>query len=81
MESIRVFFRGSMDFPMNDIFRFCFTFWKPPKRGELGTSWEDDWWHAHFWKTWRILTPLKTNIDTKNDGLENVSPFKHGYVG
>ena len=32
------FFRGSMDFPMNEIFRFCFTFWKPPKKGELGTS-------------------------------------------
>ena len=23
----------------------------------------------------------KSNIDTKNDGLENVSPFKHGYFG
>ena len=26
-------------------------------------------------------TPPKTNIDTKNDGLEDVSPFKHGYFG
>ncbi len=26
-------------------------------------------------------TPPKSNIDTKNDGLENVSPFKHGYFG
>ena len=26
-------------------------------------------------------TPQKTNIDTTNDGLENVSPFKHGYFG
>ena len=25
------------------------------------------------------VAPPKTNIDTKNDGLENVSPFKHGY--
>ncbi len=23
----------------------------------------------------------KPNMDTKNDGLENVSPFKHGYFG
>ena len=23
----------------------------------------------------------RTNIDTKNDGLENVSPFKNGYFG
>ena len=27
------------------------------------------------------FTPPKTNIDSKNDGLENVSPFKHGYFG
>ena len=26
-------------------------------------------------------TPPKSNIDTKNDCLENVSPFKHGYFG
>ena len=26
-------------------------------------------------------TPPKSNIDTKNDGLENVSRFKHGYFG
>ena len=26
-------------------------------------------------------TLLKTNIDPKSDGLENVSPFKHGYFG
>ena len=24
---------------------------------------------------------LKSNMDTKNDGLENVFPFKHGYFG
>ena len=24
---------------------------------------------------------LKSNIDTKNDGLEKVFPFKHGYFG
>ena len=26
------------------------------------------------------VTPPKTNIHTKNDGLEDVSPFKHGYI-
>ena len=26
-------------------------------------------------------TPQKTNIDTKNDCLEDVSSFKHGYFG
>ena len=26
-------------------------------------------------------TPQKSNIDTKHDGLESVSPFKHGYLG
>ena len=26
------------------------------------------------------FTPLKTTIDTKHDGLENVSPFKHGVI-
>ena len=24
------------------------------------------------------ITPRKTNMDTQNDGLEEVSPFKHG---
>ena len=27
------------------------------------------------------ITPPKTNMDTLNDGLEDVSPFKHGYFG
>ena len=27
------------------------------------------------------LRPPKSNIDTKTDGSENVSPFKHGYFG
>jgi len=27
------------------------------------------------------VTPQKTKIDTKNDALEDVSPFKHGYFG
>ena len=27
------------------------------------------------------VTPPKTNIHIKNDGLEDVSPFKHGYFG
>ena len=27
----------------------------------------------------RYTHPPKTNIDTKHDGLENVSPFKYGY--
>ena len=26
-----------------------------------------------------LYTPQKTNIDTHNDGLENVSPFNHGF--
>ena len=25
------------------------------------------------------LTPLKTNMDTQNDGLEKVTPFKYGH--
>ncbi len=25
------------------------------------------------------ITPLKTNMDTQTDGLENVSPFKYGH--
>ena len=28
----------------------------------------------------KTFTPSKFNIDTKNDGLENVSPFKHGVI-
>ena len=28
-----------------------------------------------------MTTPPKTNMDIQNDGLENVSPFKHGYFG
>ena len=28
-----------------------------------------------------MFTAPKSNIDTKNDGLENVSPFKHGNFG
>ena len=28
-----------------------------------------------------LSTPPKFNIDTKNDGLENVCPFKYGYFG
>ena len=27
------------------------------------------------------LPPPKSNIDTKNDGFQNVSPFKYGYFG
>ena len=27
------------------------------------------------------ITPPKTNIDTKINGLEDVSPFDHGYFG
>ena len=26
-----------------------------------------------------MITPPNFDIDTKNDALENVSPFKHGY--
>ena len=28
-----------------------------------------------------VLTPTKSNIDTKNDGFKNASPFKYGYFG
>ena len=28
-----------------------------------------------------MFTALKSKIDTKNDGLENVSRFKHGNFG
>ena len=40
-------------------------------------------WMARFgplWKPWKI-TPPKSNINTKNDGFKNVSPFKYGYFG
>ena len=72
MESIRVFFFvAQWDFPMNEIFRFCFTFWKPQKKAKLELFEK----MPFFWKFWKILTPLKTNIDTKNDGLQHVFPF------
>ena len=29
----------------------------------------------------RYVTPLKTNMDTRNDGWEKVTPFKHGHFG
>ena len=38
------------------------------------------------WATFEVawvekrVTLLKTNIDTKHDGSENVSPFKHGVI-
>ena len=28
-----------------------------------------------------FCTPLKTKMDTQNDGLEKVTPFKYGYFG
>ena len=28
-----------------------------------------------------MITPRKSNIDIKNDGFLNVSPFKYGYFG
>ena len=30
---------------------------------------------------YRRIHPQKSNTDTNNDGLEHVSPFKHGYFG
>ena len=30
---------------------------------------------------WMIFTPLKFKMDTKNDGLEKVSPFEYGNFG
>ena len=33
-----------------------------------------------IWTIW-MDTPPKFNVDTKNDGLESVSPFKHGNFG
>ena len=29
----------------------------------------------------QTFTPAESNIDTKNDGALNVSPFKYGYFG
>ena len=57
------------DFPL------LFHLLEAPKKGEVGTFWEDDCDMPLFWKFWKILTPLKTNIDTKNDGLQHVFPF------
>ena len=44
------------------------------------------WWGPYRWPLkWvtrvisSLYTPPKSNIDIQNDGLENVSPFKHGY--
>ncbi len=41
------------------------------------------WGHPQrniLWKGHRLLHPSKINMDTKNDGLENVSPFKCGVI-
>ena len=44
-------------------------------------GWLVIWWKKR-WRFQLILldTPQKTNIDTKIDGLEDVCPFKHGYL-
>lgn len=34
--------------------------------------------HREGW-VWELLPPLKSNIDAKNDGLDNVAPFRYGY--
>ena len=48
----------------------------------LGTTWMD---LAHIESTRKIikisLTPPKTNMDTQNDRLEKVTPFKNGNFG
>ena len=62
-------FSHERDFPL------LFHLLEAPKKGEVGTFWEDDCDMPLFWKFWKILTPLKTNIDTKNDGLQHVFPF------
>ena len=36
---------------------------------------QDKWWVFMY-----IHTPPKSNIDTKNDGLEYASSFKHGVI-
>ena len=33
------------------------------------------------WEVDPIYTPPKSNIDTKNDGFTNESPFKYDYFG
>ena len=38
-------------------------------------------WVGFFLNYITSNTPPKSNIDTNNDGLENVYPFKHGYFG
>ena len=56
-------------------------------RRPVWKNWNDAlklWWvMPPYTVPWRLkfFDPLKTNIDTKNDGLEDVSPFKHGYFG
>ena len=34
-----------------------------------------------IWKNTNHIHPRNLTLNTKNDGLENVSPFKHGYFG
>ena len=38
-------------------------------------------WLSKIWQSFQKITPPKTNMDTQNDGLFNVSPFKYGYFG
>ena len=30
--------------------------------------------------TLKLTTPLQTNMDTQDDGLENASPFEYGHI-
>ena len=45
------------------------------RRGAL-SGWEPGWMMEMG-----VITLLKTNMDTPNDGLEKVSPFKNGNFG
>ena len=37
-----------------------------------------NWLDCNLWIRGGLYTPLKTNMDTQNDGLEKVTPFKNG---
>ena len=57
----------------------CFTpMWSLWMRSWLQTT-LTLWDGVHF--ALKNIAPAKSNIDTKNDCLENVSSFKHGYFG
>ena len=51
----------------------------PPPRWSIQLHWPGIC--AWFLALYGVSTPPKSFINAKNDGLENVSPFKHGYFG